>query len=50
MTDLNHDAVKCDTSRYKKILICNNFYIIRDNFQKKMVARCVELYYKRLTD
>ena len=44
---LQLNVVHIDTS---KILIFNNLYIIHDNFEKKMVARCVEFYYKRLTD
>ena len=31
------------------MLIFNNSYIIHNNL-KKMVAKCVELYYKRLTN
>ena len=34
----------------RRKIIFNNLYIIHDNFEKKIVARCVEYYFKRSTD
>ena len=40
MADLNHDAVKCGTLDTRKILTCNNVYIIHDNFEKNGGNMC----------
>ena len=47
LTMLQLSVVHLDT---RKILIINNLCIIYDNFEKKIVAKSVKLYYKRPTD
>ena len=44
---LQLNVVHLDT---RNMLNFNNLYIIHDNFEKNIVARYVEFYYKRPTD